>query len=182
MLLQRRYGSVLGYWGKAMRDAGRNTERWKRRRTPTQDPGTKGSGLEFPPRTLARVVADERRAASLELFQNSPRRRRGGLRRACWCAEGTAGGGGRLHLSMLNTSSCRISGSSTILLACGGEGRRRSNSAGWKTRVARQEQRRVSWRNPSTCVLYPLPARRKRVRERESGMDRSVRRFTRNSR
>ena len=33
-------GSVLGSWGKTMRDAGRNTERWRRRRTPTQEPST----------------------------------------------------------------------------------------------------------------------------------------------
>ena len=33
-------GSVLGSWGNTMRDAVRNEERWKRRRTPTQDPST----------------------------------------------------------------------------------------------------------------------------------------------
>ena len=32
--------SVLGSWGKAMRDAVRNTEEWTRRRAPTQDPST----------------------------------------------------------------------------------------------------------------------------------------------
>ena len=31
---------VLGSWGKTMRDAVRNKERWERRRTPTQDPST----------------------------------------------------------------------------------------------------------------------------------------------
>ena len=34
------FASVLGSWGKAMRDAVRNTERWKRRRAPTQYPST----------------------------------------------------------------------------------------------------------------------------------------------
>ena len=29
---------VLGVWGKTMRDAVRSKERWKSRRTPTQDP------------------------------------------------------------------------------------------------------------------------------------------------
>ena len=33
-------GSVLGSWGKTMRDAVKNKESWKRRRTPTQDPST----------------------------------------------------------------------------------------------------------------------------------------------
>ena len=33
-------GSVLGSWGETMRDAVRNTESWKGRRTPTQDPST----------------------------------------------------------------------------------------------------------------------------------------------
>ena len=32
--------SALGSWGNTMRDAARNTERWKRHRTPTQDPST----------------------------------------------------------------------------------------------------------------------------------------------
>ena len=32
--------SVLGSWGKTMRVAARNTERWKRRRAPTQYPST----------------------------------------------------------------------------------------------------------------------------------------------
>ena len=31
---------VLGSWGNTMRDAVRNKERWRRRRTPTQDPST----------------------------------------------------------------------------------------------------------------------------------------------
>ena len=49
--------SVLGSWGKAMRDAVRNTERWKRRRTPTQDPSTNNWRLKirvplFAARTL----------------------------------------------------------------------------------------------------------------------------------
>ena len=35
--------SVLGSWGKAMRDAVGNKERWERRRTPTQDPSTNHS-------------------------------------------------------------------------------------------------------------------------------------------
>ena len=37
---EQRSGSELGSWGKTMRGAGRNKERWRRRRTPTQDPST----------------------------------------------------------------------------------------------------------------------------------------------
>ena len=49
-------GSVLGSWGKPMRDAVRNKERWERRRTPTQDPSTYRVVLGVAAPVLQRVV------------------------------------------------------------------------------------------------------------------------------
>ena len=45
--------SVLGSWGNTMRDAVRNKERWKRCRTPTQDPSTNFRGASQGPSTNA---------------------------------------------------------------------------------------------------------------------------------
>ena len=39
--------SVLGSWGKTIRDAVRNKEWWKRRHTPTRDPSTNKSKNPF---------------------------------------------------------------------------------------------------------------------------------------
>ena len=71
--------SVPGPWGKTMRDAGRNKERWKRRRTPTPDPSTdltRGAGGGERPRASSkrargRASAPRARARSAEKKQCS---------------------------------------------------------------------------------------------------------------
>ena len=57
-----KFWPVLGSWGKTMRDAVRNKERWKTRRTPTQDPSTdvhprRPQGRGAAPRAAARARA-----------------------------------------------------------------------------------------------------------------------------
>ena len=52
---------VLGSWGNAMRDAARNKEMWKGRRTPTQDPSTDNA----PQASTAAAAAAAAAAASV---------------------------------------------------------------------------------------------------------------------
>ena len=53
---------VPGSWGKAMRGAVKNTQSWKSRRAPTQDPSTNNSAgrtVERLPPELPEVLKDE---------------------------------------------------------------------------------------------------------------------------
>ena len=87
--------SVLGSWGKTMRDAVRNKERWKGRRTPTQHPSTnKRQALPArpwqPQRTFAPWCQCWRRSSSqrpgpvrLSAMRNPAHRR--GLSWRCRC-------------------------------------------------------------------------------------------------